>query len=563
MIHRNRVPTIFSIYMVDVLCCALGCVVLLWQVNFQEAEEKTAAAASSLQDLDKANRSILALSGELESLKYASRHKLDQANQTILALSGELDDLKTSLISGNKKYLQIAVELDKTRKDRDAAVQLALVRKQEFDLLKKNHAAAEALLASTKLDLKELQTKTMLTAAQLADKLKANAAAEALILSLKLEVKDLQTKSTLTAAQLVEKIKAHADLLDKIAKSDARIVLLAKDVDAKKLELLLANRKLDEQYAKLKTADARLTQLDKDLTDVRGEGKDAMSRLKIADLRIKLLEQDGVRGKSDLADAKRRLEALLTDQDTLSRRLLASSKDLSAARAMISSLEGEKISLQNRARNIQAAMENRFAGVTLTGKQVVFLVDMSGSMELTDENTLDPDKWPLVCETIGRIMQSLTDLQRFQIILFSDRFLYPLRGDGRWIDYAGPAQAKQVVAELKAVKPKGGTDMYAALAEAFRFRAHGLDTIYLLSDGLPNIGEGMPANASKLGEQQITEALVKHVRQKLKSDWNRYVPGQPRVRINSIGFFFESPDVGAFLWALSREHDGSFVGMSK
>jgi hypothetical protein len=36
-----------------------------------------------------------------------------------------------------------------------------------------------------------------------------------------------------------------------------------------------------------------------------------------------------------------------------------------------------------------------------------------------------------------------------------------------------------------------------------------------------------------------------------------------RVRLNCIGFFYESPDVGAFLWAMSRENDGSFVGMSK
>jgi hypothetical protein len=26
---------------------------------------------------------------------------------------------------------------------------------------------------------------------------------------------------------------------------------------------------------------------------------------------------------------------------------------------------------------------------------------------------------------------------------------------------------------------------------------------------------------------------------------------------------FKSPDLGSFLWALSRENDGSFVGMSK
>ena len=56
--------------------------------------------------------------------------------------------------------------------------------------------------------------------------------------------------------------------------------------------------------------------------------------------------------------------------------------------------------------------------------------------------------------------------------------------------------------------------------------------------------------------------LSKHLRKKLKDEWNRTLPGQARVRINSVGFFYESPDVGAFLWALSREHGGSFVGMS-
>ena len=46
----------------------------------------------------------------------------------------------------------------------------------------------------------------------------------------------------------------------------------------------------------------------------------------------------------------------------------------------------------------------------------------------------------------------------------------------------------------------------------------------------------------------------------LKNTWNT---GRTKVRINTVGFFYESPDVGAFLWALARENDGSFVGMSK
>jgi hypothetical protein len=510
MQHRHRIPTIFSIYMVDVLCCALGCVVLLWQVNFQEAEDKTAAQAASLAKLSDADRLILALSNEKESLQ------------------SRLASIKSDLEASYQKYLSISVELDKTRKDRDQAMQLALVRKSEYDALKKTHQAAEALLASRKL-----------------------------------EIEGLEKKSRLTAEQLADKLKAHAELLDKLAKAQARVVLLEKDIDARTLEVLLASRKLDDQKAKVKDADLRVINLERLLAGARTEGKNALDQLKVADLRVKLLEQDADRKKTDLADADRRLRDMLGSQDTLSKRLLASTRDLADARLALANLEGEKMTLLNRARSLQAAMENRFAGITLTGRKVVFLVDMSGSMDMIDENTLDPDKWPLVCETIGKLMQSLPDLRQYQVILFSERTLYPLQRSGRWLDYEGPQTVRETVATLKAVKPKGGTNMYEGLGEAFRYRAQGLDTIYLLSDGLPNLGDGLPANTEKLPETQKTDILAKHVRTKLRLDWNRYIPDQPKVRINAIGFFFESPDVGAFLWALAREHDGNFVGMSK
>ena len=106
--------------------------------------------------------------------------------------------------------------------------------------------------------------------------------------------------------------------------------------------------------------------------------------------------------------------------------------------------------------------------------------------------------------------------------------------------------------------------MYAAFEAAFKLRALGLDTIYVLSDGLPNAGPGLtPEHARQMKEVERNDVYSKHVRKTLLNDWNRALPNQPRVRINAVGFFYESPDVGAFLWALAREHDGSFVGMSK
>ena len=105
--------------------------------------------------------------------------------------------------------------------------------------------------------------------------------------------------------------------------------------------------------------------------------------------------------------------------------------------------------------------------------------------------------------------------------------------------------------------------MYDAFDAAFRFRTAGLDTIYVLSDGLPNSGPGLTPEQTTLKEIERSEILAKHIRNLLRRTWNRPLAGQPRVRINTIGFFYESPDVGAFLWALARENEGSFVGMSK
>ena len=207
--------------------------------------------------------------------------------------------------------------------------------------------------------------------------------------------------------------------------------------------------------------------------------------------------------------------------------------------------------------------KHRFAGITLSGQNVLFLVDMSGSMAMTDENNLDPDKWPEVCGTVGKIMRSMPNLKKYQVILFSDKVRYPLGRNGRWLDFEIGATPRIVTNTLKAVKPKGETNMADVFEEAFRYRTDGMDTIYLVSDGLPNAGAGLPAESSNLSETQKTEYCSKYIRARLKNVLNRPNGDRSKVRINTIGFFFESPDVGAFLWALAREHDGSFVGMSK
>jgi hypothetical protein len=121
-----------------------------------------------------------------------------------------------------------------------------------------------------------------------------------------------------------------------------------------------------------------------------------------------------------------------------------------------------------------------------------------------------------------------------------------------------------VKAGLDKVKPLGGTNMSMAFEAAFRMRSKGLDTIYLFSDGLPNLGDGVPPGKEKeLKDFDKSDYLSKYVRNTMKTRWNPAQVEFPRVKINTVGFFYESPDVGAFLWALARENNGNFVGMSK
>jgi hypothetical protein len=166
-----------------------------------------------------------------------------------------------------------------------------------------------------------------------------------------------------------------------------------------------------------------------------------------------------------------------------------------------------------------------------------------------------------LCDQVVKIMKSLPDLKQYQVILFSDKVRYPFGEKGKWLKYDAKTSSAVVLKGLRAVKPKEETNMYDAFEEAFSFREKKLDTIYMFSDGLPNAGKGLPASSGNLTEQQQSEILARYIRARLKNVWNAPMKDQPKVRINTIGFFFESPDVGAFLWALAREHEGNFVGI--
>src|SRR5271170_6210425 len=100
MLQRHKIPTIFNIYMLDVICCALGCVVLLWQVAHQEAEQQTADAKESHAEATKqADAAIRA------------RVQFEKAQQELLSASNDVTQLQAELMAWKQKHQGITKEL--------------------------------------------------------------------------------------------------------------------------------------------------------------------------------------------------------------------------------------------------------------------------------------------------------------------------------------------------------------------------------------------------------------------------------------------------------------------
>ena len=457
---RHKPPTLVSMWMLDVFCCALGCVTLLWLLNTREAGVQATRAGSALELLNKSESELEAKRAELAAMKTAFEKDRRRLN-------AEINDLDARFLAMTK--------------ERDEAAKFLVLSKEELA-----NVEGKLVVATTRSqDLDDmLQRKQK-------------------------DVKDL-------TARLTKAMTSTDDL------------------------------------AKL------LRQKERERDDVALKAQKAEDQLNDVDAKLRVAVKENADAKSDLAAMKKTGDELAQAKATI--RDLAKKADEN--NVQIVDLQGQKAKLADKYDKLQRDTDSRFAGIALTGRRVAFVVDTSGSMKLIDDKTAAPEKWPLVAETVARVMRSLPDLEQFQVVTFSRKAQY-LLGDGEWQTYRGEATARQVSEAIKKIDPAGDTNLYDALDLSFRLKSGGLDTIYLFSDGLPTSGQGLTLDEEKkLAESAKTEKLARHLRATLSGTWNRTSEAR-RVRINAIGFFFESPEVGAFLWALARENDGSFVGMSR
>ena len=147
--RRHKPPTLVSMWMLDVFCCALGCVTLLWLLKTREAGEISDEANES-------NALLVETRGKLDDSEHRSSLRLANAEK----LAAELDAVNKRLALVLEKRDELATNLALMTKERDAlATNLALVR-EESDKNAKNLALVEKELDKNKKDLVIARTKT-------------------------------------------------------------------------------------------------------------------------------------------------------------------------------------------------------------------------------------------------------------------------------------------------------------------------------------------------------------------------------------------------------------------
>jgi HEAT repeat protein len=155
---------------------------------------------------------------------------------------------------------------------------------------------------------------------------------------------------------------------------------------------------------------------------------------------------------------------------------------------VISLAELEKAREREELRRLKQVTNSRFFGIRIVSHRVVFIIDVSGSMEepmRVDYRDSDPETRMTVAKReLTRAIRSLEQGALFNIITFSS-------GVDSWLDdgvmASGDTSRDEAEAFVARLTPGGATNLYDSLRLAFE--DEDVDTIFVLSDGEPTAGE--------------------------------------------------------------------------
>ncbi|HVY64344.1 MAG TPA: vWA domain-containing protein [Gammaproteobacteria bacterium] len=269
---------------------------------------------------------------------------------------------------------------------------------------------------------------------------------------------------------------------------------------------------------------------------------------------------------------------LVSEVDDTRTKLAALTQDSAARKAAVDKLRADLAALDKQTQALQASAQkpvpegnslrsftgdgNRqyLTGLRMGGKHIAILVDTSTSMldrtivNIIRRRNMSPDqqrqapKWKQVVNTVDWITTQIEKGTEIQIFAFTDKATSLLPGsNGKWVTVTDGKEIDAAVNALRAEYPKGPTSLHAAFA-AIRALDPKPDNVYLLTDGLPTMGEVVPTRAGVTANERLDH-------------FNRAVRQLPNgVPVNVILFAMEGdPQAAPAYWVLALRTGGSML----
>ena len=209
------------------------------------------------------------------------------------------------------------------------------------------------------------------------------------------------------------------------------------------------------------------------------------------------------------------------------------------------------------------ARRQYLTGVKLDGKNVLFLMRVSGSMlgdTLDDAITRlqDPEfkkreapKWQRAVKALEWMIATLAPETHFQILLFNEETvpLLTTRGD-EWISRSDKQGVQEALTRLHQIVPQGSANMERAFSTV-RYMTSLPDSIIVLTDGLPTTSDSAPNTGESDDETRIR--------------YFRYAQRQLPARIPVSTILFPmtgDPGAPALFWELAGATHGALVSPS-
>jgi hypothetical protein len=299
---------------------------------------------------------------------------------------------------------------------------------------------------------------------------------------------------------------------------------------------------------------------------------------------ISLLQQDIEQAEQDKVKALNSLEKIeltLVKTQGLSKRVITElaekeksiqedPNNIDILRRQVKQLEDEtsqieEVEFGDKVREFVGEGNRQYlTGLTLGGERVLILIDGSASMladtvvnTLRRRNMDDPQKqqsakWQWSLRTLEWLLAQLPPSSRFQVYVFNNETRTMLAGtEGEWLDASDSLALERVMASAGKYVPSAGTSLSKAIGSISDFDSKP-DNLFILTDGLPTLGESAPKKYMVTGKQR-------------RNHFEAAISKLPRgIPVNTILFPMEGdPEAAALFWQLALDTRGAFIAPSR